>query len=84
MPSPCPICGRLPQVERCEPWARKYGPAPWYAGCYREGSNEHYIGGNGDTRASAIAEWERQVRLSLGQMRPERSVMPLVGSGRDE
>lgn len=82
--TPCPRCGRLPQIERCEPWARKYGPAPWYAGCYREGNDEHFIGGNGDTRDAAIAEWERQVRLSLEPMRPKGSVLPLVGSRHDE
>lgn len=58
----CPHCGSQPDVSRCEPWPRGEGPAPWYAGCYRGGSDEHFIGGNGDTRAEAEAVWTEAVR----------------------
>jgi hypothetical protein len=56
---PCPVCGEVPLIERCEPWDQKsYGPPPWYVGCYKPGGgNEHFVGVNGDTRAQAERAW---------------------------
>ena len=62
MPTPCPICGRQPDIEICEPWPRGHGPAPWYAGCYQGGEREHFVGCNGDTRADAVKSWEIECR----------------------
>lgn len=59
--TPCPYCGRQPLVAVCEPWPRNVGAAPWYAGCYLGGSREHFVGGNGTTRAEALATWEAEV-----------------------
>lgn len=59
--SPCPYCKREPSVERCEPWSSADGPQPWYVGCYQGGSAEHFIGANGDTKADALKNWEREV-----------------------
>lgn len=61
MPTPCPYCGRQPDVSRCEPWPRGFGSAPWYAGCYQSGAREHFVGGNGGTEAEAIKTWEGEV-----------------------
>ncbi len=63
MPTPCPICGRQPDIDIVEPWPRGYGPAPWYAVCYQPGSNEHCVGADNDpsTKQEAIDGWERAV-----------------------
>ena len=60
MPTPCPHCGRQPKIETCEPWPRNAGSVPWYVGCYFSGTPEHFIGVNGDTKAEALEEWERE------------------------
>jgi len=60
--TPCPYCGRQPDVDKCEPWPKDAGPQPWYAHCYVSGSREHFIGVNGDTRADALKNWEIEVR----------------------
>lgn len=60
--TPCPYCGRQPEVDKCAPWPRGQGPQPWYVGCYRSGEREHFIGANGDTKAEAMENWEREVR----------------------
>lgn len=58
---PCPICRRAPRIEQIEPWSRaKYGPAPWYAGCYSVDPREHFVGGSADTREDAIKLWKRE------------------------
>lgn len=62
MPTPCPHCGRQPEIERCESWPRDIGPAPWYVGCYQSGEREHFVGGNGVTKDAALAQWERLVK----------------------
>lgn len=62
MPTPCPHCGRQPEVERCEPWPRDLGPAPWYVGCYQSGDAEHFVGVNGDDKRDALAQWEREAK----------------------
>lgn len=81
----CPRCGSQPEVDRCEPWPRSLGPAPWYVGCYRSGSNEHFVGVNGDTQADAIAEWDREaLRVSLEPMRAERAALPGDGTRHNE
>lgn len=67
MPTPCPFCGRQPQVERCEPWNKSDGPQPWYAGCYTTAPVEHFVGGNGGTKAEAVEEWERQCKVRAPQ-----------------
>lgn len=61
-PSPCPICGRQPTVEECGPWPRHLGPAPWVVYCYQSDNREHYVGGDGDTEADAMASWEAEAR----------------------
>ena len=53
---PCPVCGRAPDIDRCEP-----GPG-WYAHCYSLKPTEHFVGDNGDDRLQAIAAWQRAVR----------------------
>ena len=58
---PCPICGRDPLIERCEPWPDGLGPAPWYVGCYQGGDEEHCVAVNGDDRADAIRLWDEAV-----------------------
>lgn len=58
-PKPCPVCGGKPDVERCAPWPKDHGPAPWYVGCYRAGAHEHHRGVNGGTKADAIAKWNQ-------------------------
>lgn len=63
-PVPCPKCGADPSVEECAPWPKEYGRAPWYVGCYRGGSNEHFVGVNGDTRREAIENWNREARVT--------------------
>lgn len=71
---PCPHCGADPVIEMCEPWPAGLGRPPWHVGCYRGGAHEHYIGANGDTRDSAIAEWDREVakvRVPMGPLRQE-------------
>lgn len=55
---PCPVCGKQPDVDRCHP-----GPG-WYANCYGLRPYEHNIGGNGETRDEAIAEYNAEVALS--------------------
>ena len=60
--SPCPRCQQQPEVERCGPWPKSYGPAPWYVGCYQGGDDEHCVAVNGDTIEEALANWEREVR----------------------
>lgn len=59
---PCPICGRQPDVSRCEPWSKTDGPAPWYAGCYQASGPEHFVGGNGDTKADAERVWNDEAK----------------------
>lgn len=61
---PCPHCGRQPVIELCEPWSKKDGPQPWYAGCYLGGGpeREHFVGANGATRKAAEAAWCREVK----------------------
>lgn len=61
MPSRCPYCNRLPQVEKCEPWSKEDGPQPWYAGCYSTAPREHFVGGNGTSALDAVKTWEREV-----------------------
>ena len=56
-PNPCPVCGRKPDVDRCGPWPKDSGPAPWYVGCYDPGIDEHFRGVNGDTKSDAINQW---------------------------
>ena len=85
---PCPYCGRDPVIETCGPWPKDAGPAPWHVGCYAGGNDEHYIGANGDTRADAIAAWDREVatdlRLPLGSLRQEGRPVCGIGSRDDE
>lgn len=63
MPTPCPVCGRQPDVDFVDPWPKRLGPPPWYALCYQGGDNEHFVGGDRDdgfdTKEQALAEWER-------------------------
>lgn len=63
-PLPCPVCGRPPVVERCEPLPRGEPPI-WSVACYatvdREGS--HFVGENGDSRQDAIAKWNAAASL---------------------
>lgn len=77
--TPCPFCGSQPTVEICEPWPRHYGRQPWYAGCYRGGAREHFIGGNGVTRREAVAEWERVVaeRVAANDIPEDAAIVPL-------
>ena len=65
----CPVCGSRPDIGKCEPWdAKEYGPAPWYACCYRGGENEHCVAANGDTQRAVMDEWNAEVaRAVLGQ-----------------
>lgn len=86
---PCPICGRDPVIERCEPWPKEAGPQPWHVGCYRNGVFEHYIGVNGDSRDDAIAEWDREVsrsvvRVPVGPPRQEGRAVQGDRSRQDE
>jgi len=53
----CPVCNSQPFVERCEPWPRGEGPAPWAVGCYRTMPEEHFVGVNGDNQLDAIRLW---------------------------
>ena len=55
---PCPVCGRAPVVERCEPLPRGVPPI-WSVACYAtvDRTGSHFLGGNGDTREEAIAAW---------------------------
>ena len=57
----CPVCGRMPEIERCEPWPKKFGSAPWYVGCYRQTPREHFIGGNADTLDGVNLVWRDAV-----------------------
>ena len=57
----CPICQRHPTVERCEPWPRDLGPAPWYVGCYSQSPVEHFVGDSVDTKAEVAAAWRDAV-----------------------
>lgn len=59
-PKPCPVCGRKPQVEKCEPWGGP-GAAPWYVGCYDPGIKEHFRGVNGDNKLDAIKRWNQEI-----------------------
>ena len=59
--TPCPYCKRQPTVDECEPWPKNLGPPAWYAGCYQPGEREHCVAVNGDTKADAIAQWEKTV-----------------------
>ena len=65
MAKPCPYCGRQPDISRCEPWPAHAGPQPWYAGCYQMGEHEHFVGGNGETRAEAEHVWQAEVEACL-------------------
>ena len=58
---PCPVCGRIPEIERCTPWPGGLGRAPWYIGCYRQTPREHFIGGNGDTLDEVDRVWRDEV-----------------------
>lgn len=58
---PCPVCGQMPEVERCGPWPKSLGPAPWYIGCYRLTPREHFIGDNADTLDDANRVWRDAV-----------------------
>ncbi|WP_398473603.1 hypothetical protein [Tardiphaga sp.] len=57
----CPVCGRQPDIDKCGPWPKGLGPAPWYAGCYRGGKDEHFVGVNGDNRSDAVRAWNAEV-----------------------
>lgn len=85
---PCPHCGRDPIIETCEPWPKGLGPQPWHVGCYQGGNDEHYIGADGDTRAEAIANWDREVAatlcLPMVSLRQEGRDVRGHGAGHDE
>ena len=53
----CPHCQRHPIVERCEPWPRNLGPAPWYVGCYSQSPVEHFVGCSVDTLVEVPKAW---------------------------
>jgi hypothetical protein len=59
---PCPRCGSQPDVDKVEPWARRDGPAPWYALCYRSGDDEHCIAVTGVDRTDAERLWRAEVK----------------------
>lgn len=63
-PLKCPICGKQPDVNECGPWppSAKYGPAPWYTGCYSQEPTEHFVGVNGANRTDVISRWNLKVR----------------------
>lgn len=61
MPDHCPVCGRAPYVEECEPWPTDHGRAPWAVGCYHTLPIEHFVGVNGDTKAEALSAWAAEV-----------------------
>lgn len=64
----CPVCGRRPYIERCEPWPRQHGPAPWAIGCYSTHPEEHFVGINGDTQLDAINLWNSEAeKIRAGQ-----------------
>lgn len=69
--TPCPVCGRQPEVSPCEPWPSGCGPKPWYAGCYQPSSPEHFVGGTGATRSEAIAAWQRSVAKHAKQVKSQ-------------
>lgn len=71
--TPCPYCGRLPEVDLCEPWPRNHGPAPWYAACYKAGEREHCVAVGGDTKAGAIAQWETTAAALASMVAAEKS-----------
>jgi hypothetical protein len=56
----CPVCGRAPFVEQCEPWPKAYGPPPWAVGCYAMSPDEHFFGVNGDNQLDAIHLWNSE------------------------
>lgn len=56
----CPVCGRRPTIDRCEPWPADEGPAPFYAVCYGLEPVEHCTGANGDTRGETIRAWNAE------------------------
>ncbi len=62
--APCPVCGRAPDIGRCGPWPKKYGPAPWYAACFSMYPREHYMGAGGNSRSEAIDEWNERAAAS--------------------
>ena len=62
---PCPVCGAKPEVDECGPWPAGMGPAPWYVGCYRSGSDEHFVGVNADTKRQAMLDWNNEVERAL-------------------
>lgn len=53
----CPVCGRRPIIDRCEPWPSEYGPAPYYAGCYGQEPIEHFVGVNADSVREVMEAW---------------------------
>lgn len=57
-PIPCSVCGSQPDIGKCEPWPRDYGPQPWYAICYREDPS-HCVGDNGASQREAMENWNR-------------------------
>ena len=61
----CPVCQRAPYVERCEPWPRGHGPAPWAVGCYALAPFEHFVGVNGADQLDAIRQWNAESELVL-------------------
>jgi len=56
-PTACPVCGLQPYVEKCEPWPKGHGPAPWAVGCYSQAPFEHFVGVNGDGQLDAVNLW---------------------------
>lgn len=58
---PCPVCGRKPDIGRCEPWPSDLGKPPLYAVCYSPGSDEHCYGVNGDSQREVMENWNAEV-----------------------
>lgn len=53
---PCPDCGRLPKVAKCDSPGEM-----WYAICYSLAPYEHCNGVNGVSATDAVINWNKEV-----------------------
>ncbi len=60
--APCPVCGKHPDIDECDPLMKAEPPLGWYANCFSYEPYEHSVGVSADTRRQAVKEWNKIAR----------------------